>query len=83
MSLTNTFSCKNKVSNSGELDRIADQVYGQADFITGTTPITATGSSLAQPRDIAIYASGQVFVADTENNRVLGWNCIYNYENGE
>jgi sugar lactone lactonase YvrE len=65
------------------LDTVADQVYGQADFTTGTAAMPATDSSLNQPRDIAIYSSGQVFVADTANNRVLGWNCIYNYENGD
>lgn len=68
---------------TGELDRAADQVYGQPDFHSGSAPLTATDRSLSQPRDIAIYDSGQVFVADTENNRVLGWNCIYNYENGD
>ncbi len=39
----------------GRLDLIADQVYGQPDFTTSTTLITATGSSLNQPGDIAFY----------------------------
>jgi DNA-binding beta-propeller fold protein YncE len=65
------------------LDTVADQVYGQTNFATGTAAAPATNSSLNQPKDIAVYSSGQVFVADTQNNRVLGWNCIYNYENGE
>jgi DNA-binding beta-propeller fold protein YncE len=68
---------------NGKLDTLADQVYGQPNFISGAAPITATGSSLNQPGDIAFYESGQVFVADTANNRVLGWNCAYSYENGE
>jgi len=76
-------STAHAAESAGELDQIADQVYGQPDFTTSTTPITATGSSLNQPGDIAFYQSGQVFIADTANNRVLGWNCAYNYANGE
>ncbi|MBX3000339.1 MAG: NHL repeat-containing protein [Caldilineaceae bacterium] len=67
----------------GKLDAVADQVYGQPDFTSGEAAIPATNSSLNQPGDIAFYWSGQVFVADTENNRVLGWNCGYSYANGE
>jgi hypothetical protein len=67
----------------GKLDAVADQVYGQADYTSGTAANPATSSSLNQPSDIAFYWSGQVFVADMENNRVLGWNCGYSYANGE
>lgn len=66
------------------LDTIADQVYGQDDYTSNAAAIPATDSSLNQPGDIAFYTpSAQVFVADTANNRVLGWNCAYNYENGD
>ncbi|MEZ4635963.1 MAG: NHL repeat-containing protein [Caldilineaceae bacterium] len=67
----------------GELDTVADQVYGQPDFATGAAPITATADNLNQPNDLFVYESGQVFVADTAHNRVLGWNCIYSYTNGD
>lgn len=67
----------------GELDMVADQVYGQADFISNATPITATDRSLNQPNDLFLFESGQLFVADTANNRVMGWNCVYNYTNGD
>ena len=68
----------------GKLDTIADQVYGQADYMSNTAVVPATGDSLNQPSDIAFYhRSAQVFVADTANNRVLGWNCAYSYANGD
>jgi DNA-binding beta-propeller fold protein YncE len=68
----------------GKLDTIADQVYGQDDFTSNAAAVPATASSLNQPGDIAFYTpSAQVFVADTANNRVLGWNCAYSYANGD
>jgi sugar lactone lactonase YvrE len=69
-------------SLDGELDAVADKVYGQVDFTTNTAPITTTASSLSQPSDLFVFDSGQVFVADTANNRVLGWNCVDSYTNG-
>jgi sugar lactone lactonase YvrE len=67
----------------GKLDTVADQVYGQTNFTSTLASTPATDSSLNQPNDLFVYRSGQIFVADTANNRVLGWNCAYNYTNGE
>ncbi|HSH06008.1 MAG TPA: NHL repeat-containing protein, partial [Anaerolineae bacterium] len=73
----------NAASLANKLDLVADQVYGQFDFTSNSVPITVTGSSLNQPNDIFMFDSGQIFVADTANNRVLGWNCVYSYTNGD
>jgi len=53
----------------------ANRVFGQTDFVT-TTPNTgafplASAGSLAQPADVKVDASGNAFVCDTANNRVL------------
>ena len=58
---------------------IADIVLGQPDF---TSTIINNGgvttSSLALPTDVKVDASGNVFVADTANNRVLVYNDLIN-----
>ena len=53
----------------------AASVLGQTDFVSvtangGAAPL-ASPSTLAQPGDVKVDASGNVFVADTGNNRVL------------
>ncbi len=54
-------------------DVIADRVLGQVDFIkTAVNFVDSTG--LNAPAGVAIdKLSGHVIVADTQNNRVLGW----------
>ena len=52
----------------------ADIVLGQKDF-TSVAPVTVTASSLRAPQGVWIQ-NGKLFVADTENNRVLIWNSI-------
>ena len=52
----------------------ADIVLGQANFTT-VAGITITASSLRGPQGVWIQ-NGKLFVADTENNRVLIWNSI-------
>lgn len=52
----------------------ANVVLGQPDFTTLQTPST-TSSSLRGPQGVWI-AGGKLFVADTQNSRVLIWNHI-------
>jgi len=46
-------------------------VLGQSNFITGTAAATPTASSLNNPRGLAFAASGNLWAADTLNQRVL------------
>ena len=60
----------------------ADLVLGQPNFTTGTFT-AATASSLDDPEAIAMDpASGKVFVADAENNRVLRYASAAALQNG-
>jgi uncharacterized protein (TIGR03437 family) len=52
----------------------ADLVLGQKDF-TSVALVTVTASSLRGPQGVWIQ-KGKLYVADTENNRVLIWNSI-------
>jgi len=54
--------------------RPADVVLGQKDF-TSIGPVTVTASSLRAPQGVWIQ-NGKLFVADTENDRILIWNSI-------
>ena len=54
--------------------RPADIVLGQKDF-TSVALVTVTASSFRAPQGVWIQ-NGKLFVADTENNRVLIWNSI-------
>ena len=51
----------------------AAEVVGQADFTVGSVNRggTLAGNTLNQPQGLALDASGNLFVADTGNNRVL------------
>jgi sugar lactone lactonase YvrE len=60
----------------------ADLVLGQQNFITGTFS-AITASSLDDPEAITIDpASGKVFVADADNNRVLRYASAAALQNG-
>ena len=48
----------------------ASRVYGQPDF-TSDTPNEGGAGSLATPLGVALDGSGNLYVADTDNNRVL------------
>ncbi len=52
----------------------ADIVLGQPDFKT-LSPVVVTASSMRAPQGVWIQ-NGKLFVADTQNNRVLIWNSI-------
>lgn len=50
---------------------IASQVYGQADFVTGSFPGTPNQASLKLPRGVAIDPNGNIWIADRANHRVV------------
>ena len=56
------------------LGQSADIVLGQKDF-TSVALVTVTASSLRAPQGVWIQ-NGKLFVADTENDRILIWNSI-------
>lgn len=49
----------------------AVRVIGQSDFISSTSGLSQT--ALASPSGVDVDSSGKVYVADTNNNRVLIW----------
>jgi uncharacterized protein (TIGR03437 family) len=53
----------------------ADVVVGQPDFTTGGTSVPPTATSLRGPQGVWIQ-NGKLYVADTQNHRVLIWNSI-------
>lgn len=57
------------------IDQPADLVLGQTSFSTSASPATPTASSVRGPQGIWIQ-NGKLFVADTQNYRVLIWNSI-------
>ncbi len=65
-------------------DTIADQVLGQADFLH-ESPNTVDGASLSAPDFVAIdrkASPNHLYLADTANNRVLGWKNAASFTNG-
>lgn len=57
------------------IDAPANVVLGQADFTHATVYSPPTASSLRAPQGVWIQ-NGKLFVADTQDNRVLIWNSI-------
>ena len=56
-------------------DRVADRVIGQADVWRGSACNSGgvSASSLCVPFDAAVDGDGNVYIADLNNNRVLGY----------
>ena len=52
----------------------ADIVLGQPDFTT-QSPVVVSANSFRAPQGVWVQ-NGKIFVADTQNNRVLIWNSI-------
>ncbi|MBI1297268.1 hypothetical protein GC175_20145 [bacterium] len=68
----------------GKFDKVADELFGQPDFSTNAAPTAATADVLNQPGDLFVYdLTGQIFIADTANNRILIWDSVDFYENGD
>lgn len=59
----------------------ATHVLGQADFVTGTSGTTV--AKLKNPIDISIDDQGHMYVADTQNNRVIIYDSITAITNGQ
>jgi len=61
--------------------RAPDLVIGQPDFLSGAcnqgSSVAATASSLCVPVGLAVDASGNLYVADAENSRVLEFNTPF------
>lgn len=58
------------LSPFANLNRVQpDAVYGQPNFATNTASTTSNG--LSQPRGVAVDSSGNLWIADTGNHRVL------------
>jgi uncharacterized protein (TIGR03437 family) len=57
-----------------QIGQPADLVLGQPDFVT-VEPVIVTQSSLRAPQGVWIQ-NGRLFVADTQNDRVMIWNSI-------
>jgi len=52
-------------------DTVADVVYGQADFATGDANQGGLQFGLQLPSDVAVDRFGRVFIADSNNHRVV------------
>ncbi|MGD0117621.1 MAG: choice-of-anchor D domain-containing protein [Candidatus Binatus sp.] len=60
----------------------ADRVMGQADFIKNA-PNLVDAIGMNAPADVAIdIGSGHVLVADSQNNRVMGWLSAHSFAAG-
>src|SRR5215469_11420097 len=70
-------------------DTIADRELGQGDFVHSTSPSFVRAKSLSLHGDpragmIAIdIAGGHIYVADRNNNRVLGWSNVASFTSGQ
>ena len=65
-------------------DNQADAVLGQLDFSKNAENfVDATGLDVATQAGVAVDPSGRLWVADTTNNRVLGWSSAASFNNGD
>ncbi|NJM38359.1 MAG: hypothetical protein HC845_11155 [Akkermansiaceae bacterium] len=58
----------------------ADRVYGQPDFTTGSSGLTA--AKMTNPYDVCVDSSDRLWVADSQNNRVLRFDAISSKPSG-
>src|ERR1700756_49091 len=73
-------------------DTIADRVLGQTDFTHSTSPsfvrkkslfVDGTCGGCIGVSSVAVdQAGGHIYVADHNNNRVLGWSSVSGFANG-
>lgn len=49
-------------------------VIGQDDFISSTSGLSQ--KALASPSAVAVDSSGKIFIADTNNNRIMRWTSV-------
>ncbi|MBI1353828.1 MAG: hypothetical protein GC160_05730 [Acidobacteria bacterium] len=56
--------------------KAADSVIGQPDFTSRTVPATITASSMRGPNSVYINATGALFVAISQENRILVFDKI-------
>jgi sugar lactone lactonase YvrE len=72
-------------AQNGGLQTTADAVLGQQDFVHNA-PNAPDASAIAQPSRVAVDRSvspNRVYLADTANSRVLGWNDVATLLNGQ
>ena len=55
-----------------DTDTVADSVFGQGGFTTGYCA-AVTASTICQPYAVAVDGNGNLYAADSNNNRVLGF----------
>ena len=53
----------------------ADLVLGQASFTSNAAPDPPTASSMSAPTDV-VYDGERLYIADSANNRIMGWNGL-------
>lgn len=68
---------------NGQLDTIADAVFGQPNLTTGMNPAGPSATTLSQADNLFVFDTGQIFIADTGHNRVLGWHSVDSYTTGD
>jgi sugar lactone lactonase YvrE len=56
--------------------KTADIVLGQVDFTSNACPIPPTAASLCAPRGLDFDSSGVLYVADSMNNRIVGFKTL-------
>ncbi|MGH7916118.1 MAG: hypothetical protein ACREQE_01510, partial [Candidatus Binataceae bacterium] len=62
-------------------DPIASHVFGQID-LSNSAPNFVDAQGLDRPSAIALDDAGHIFVADSGNNRVLGWKSFDSFIGG-
>jgi uncharacterized protein (TIGR03437 family) len=69
-------------ADNARLSLSAYRALGQPDLRQNGVNIVGSGA-LNSPQGLAVDSSGHLYVADTFNHRVLGWNDEASFQNGE